>query len=83
MSAALGLDADRLDIVIMQMVRLVREGENLIEVEASNADQPDCRWYSGAGIHRPVWLWEPAGAAGAHASRAGASHSVLPPESAG
>ncbi|MBQ9043417.1 MAG: DUF4982 domain-containing protein [Eggerthellaceae bacterium] len=36
---------------------LVHEGENLIEVACSNADQPDCRWYSGAGIYRPVWLW--------------------------
>ena len=37
---------------------LVHAGENTIEVACSNADQPDCRWYSGAGIHRPVWLWE-------------------------
>lgn len=37
---------------------LVQPGNNHIEVHASNADQPDCRWYSGAGIYRPVWLWE-------------------------
>lgn len=36
---------------------LVRAGRNTIEVACSNADQPDCRWYSGAGIYRPVWLW--------------------------
>ena len=36
----------------------VHAGENTIEVACSNADQPDCRWYSGGGIHRPVWLWE-------------------------
>ena len=32
-------------------------GENLIEVIARNADQPNSRWYSGAGIYRPVRLW--------------------------
>lgn len=30
--------------------------ENVIRVEAFNADQPNSRWYSGAGIYRPVWL---------------------------
>lgn len=30
--------------------------ENEIRVEAFNADQPNSRWYSGAGIYRPVWL---------------------------
>lgn len=34
------------------------EGENLMEVAVDTTGQPDCRWYSGAGIHRPVWLWE-------------------------
>ena len=34
------------------------EGENIIEVTCENVEQPDCRWYSGAGIFRPVWLWE-------------------------
>ena len=33
------------------------EGENVIEVIARNADQPNSRWYSGAGIYRPVQLW--------------------------
>ena len=31
--------------------------ENLLEVIARNADQPNSRWYSGAGIYRPVTLW--------------------------
>ncbi len=31
--------------------------ENIIRVECENRDQPDSRWYSGAGIYRPVWLW--------------------------
>ena len=28
-----------------------------IRVVARNADQPNSRWYSGAGIYRPVTLW--------------------------
>ena len=35
----------------------VHAGENTIEVIARNADQPNSRWYSGAGIYRPVKLW--------------------------
>ena len=31
--------------------------ENTVKVEAFNADQPNSRWYSGAGIYRPVWLY--------------------------
>ena len=31
--------------------------DNLIQVVARNADQPNSRWYSGAGIYRPVKLW--------------------------
>lgn len=33
------------------------EGENTIRVECDNDNQPDSRWYTGAGIYRPVWLW--------------------------
>ncbi len=36
---------------------LVHEGENIIEVIACNSDQPNSRWYSGAGIYRPVKWW--------------------------
>ncbi len=32
------------------------DGENTIRVECS-VKHPDSRWYSGAGIYRPVWLW--------------------------
>lgn len=31
---------------------------NRLQVIARNADQPNSRWYSGAGIYRPVTLWE-------------------------
>lgn len=41
---------------------------NTIRVIAHNADQPNSRWYSGAGIYRPVWMYvEPA----AHITRNG------------
>lgn len=36
---------------------LRRDGENRLQVIARNADQPNSRWYSGAGIYRPVQLW--------------------------
>ena len=31
--------------------------KNQICVIAHNADQPNSRWYSGAGIYRPVWMY--------------------------
>ena len=37
-------------------------GENELRVVARNADQPNSRWYSGAGIYRPVQLWTARGA---------------------
>lgn len=37
-------------------------GENELRVIARNADQPNSRWYSGAGIYRPVQLWTSGGA---------------------
>lgn len=37
---------------------LLKYGEkNKIDVIAHNADQPNSRWYSGAGIYRPVNMW--------------------------
>lgn len=43
--------------------KYLKYGEkNKIRVIARNADQPNSRWYSGAGIYRPVWLYTaPAG----------------------
>ena len=31
--------------------------ENCLQVIARNSDQPNSRWYTGAGIYRPVTLW--------------------------
>ena len=30
--------------------------ENEVVVEVDNSEQPNCRWYSGSGIYRHVWL---------------------------
>ena len=35
----------------------LRAGNNELRVIARNADQPNSRWYSGAGLYRPVQLW--------------------------
>ena len=40
------------------ITKRVHAGQNVVEVRCANDDQPDCRWYSGAGIYRPVWIWE-------------------------
>jgi beta-galactosidase len=31
-------------------------GRNVIAVRVDNSDVPNCRWYSGSGIYRHVWL---------------------------
>jgi beta-galactosidase len=31
-------------------------GQNLLAVRVDNSDLPNCRWYSGSGIYRGVWL---------------------------
>lgn len=42
----------------VSMDEYLTDGENTVRVECENENQPDSRWYSGAGIYRPVWLWE-------------------------
>lgn len=35
----------------------LRYGErNVLAVRVDNSAQPNCRWYSGSGLYRPVWL---------------------------
>lgn len=37
--------------------RELRNGEeNEVLVKVNNSEQPNCRWYSGSGIYRHVWL---------------------------
>ena len=31
--------------------------DNEVVVKVNNSEQPNCRWYSGSGIYRHVWLW--------------------------
>ncbi len=30
--------------------------DNVLAVRVDNSAQPNCRWYSGSGLYRPVWL---------------------------
>lgn len=41
---------------IHDVTKYLQEGENLIEVRVDNSLQKNCRWYSGSGIYRHVWL---------------------------
>ena len=34
----------------------VKMGQNEVEVRVDNSQQKNCRWYSGSGIYRHVWL---------------------------
>ena len=36
--------------------KAVHVGENTVTVFVDNSLEPNCRWYSGSGIYRPVWL---------------------------
>lgn len=33
------------------------DAENVLQVVVDNTAAPNSRWYSGAGIYRPVWIW--------------------------
>lgn len=39
------------------LTELEYEAENVVQVQVDNSELPNSRWYSGAGIYRPVWLW--------------------------
>lgn len=40
----------------VDLSELVRAGENRVSVRVDNSLQPNCRWYTGSGIYRPVTL---------------------------
>ncbi len=42
--------------VIYDITPYLKAGDNLIEVSVDNSVQKNCRWYSGSGIYRHVWL---------------------------
>ena len=35
---------------------LYKKGKNELVVKVDNSKQPNCRWYSGSGIYRHVWM---------------------------
>ena len=41
---------------IHDVTQWLQEGDNVIEVRVDNSQQKNCRWYSGSGIYRHVWL---------------------------
>ena len=41
---------------VINITDYLKDGDNLIKVIAHNSDQPNSRWYSGAGIYRNVHL---------------------------
>lgn len=40
----------------VDVTKLLKKGSNTVSVDADNSLVPNCRWYSGSGIIRPVWL---------------------------
>ena len=42
--------------VIAEVTRLVRPGENVIQVHVDSRMKPNSRWYVGTGLYRRVWL---------------------------
>lgn len=40
----------------VDIAKYVKEGKNTIKVEVDNSLEPNCRWYSGSGIYRDVYL---------------------------
>ena len=42
--------------MIYDITPALKEGENLVEITVDNSQQKNCRWYSGSGIYRHVWL---------------------------
>ncbi|WP_311950597.1 sugar-binding domain-containing protein [Mucilaginibacter terrae] len=34
----------------------IKKGQNIVAVKVDNSQQKNCRWYSGSGIYRHVWL---------------------------
>lgn len=41
---------------LVDITEYVKKGENRVKVFVDNSLEPNCRWYSGSGIYRPVWM---------------------------
>lgn len=42
----------------LNISEFVKEGDNLLTIRTHNADTPNCRWYTGSGLYRNVYLIE-------------------------
>lgn len=52
-----GVQHDGYTSFYYDITELVKPGEtNYVAVRVDNSIQPNCRWYSGSGIYRNVWL---------------------------
>jgi len=40
----------------LDITSLLKDGLNTVSVKVDNSLQPNCRWYSGSGIYRHVWM---------------------------
>lgn len=40
----------------VDVTKYLNTGENTVTVRVDNSEQKNCRWYSGSGIYRNVWL---------------------------
>lgn len=38
------------------ITKALRKGRNTVVVTVDNSQQPNCRWYTGTGIYRHVWM---------------------------
>ena len=45
---------------LRDVTELLHEGDNEVVVRVDNSQQKNCRWYTGSGIYRHVWLIETA-----------------------
>ncbi|MDZ8120544.1 glycoside hydrolase family 2 TIM barrel-domain containing protein [Pontiella agarivorans] len=55
--AFVGRQFDGYTSFYFDITEFVRPGqENVVAVRVDNHDVPNCRWYSGSGIYRQVWL---------------------------
>lgn len=41
---------------VIDITDALMQGDNLIVVRCDNLDTPNCRWYTGSGLYRHVWL---------------------------
>lgn len=48
--------------IVCELKGLDPAKKSVLSLTCSNQEQPDSRWYTGAGMYRPAWLWVSEGA---------------------